>query len=693
MDTRLVSFAGLLVVLGFTSPNLHAQKLAVGTPSKELTIEQLLVRVPADAAWQDLAPNLQTAFEEHAMSLLIQDRKSWGLNGLQRKADLLFSDPTAAMKENIDRILSITYASEAPRGFSMARDVKSADLRRALIRIYLSITDDRGYMLSNHPDFMGWDGMPVKELQLLDHEHDAAMAIWSRETEDALHRIPEGALSPLEKALRAKSYFATRAEKHFDSPALAVNGSMGGYSNLYALSPEKRPFTSDSALLSAYNASMFSTFREVNRGTADAFLYDYESEFNREWLKSQGMPETLVNNVLKLGNLFRTRVQALPDASLHCTIFSPSQRDENWDAFTARQISNADGSETMQSYAKLFEGTAARRLLGTQAIGRQTLERLFPDGSPDLTSEQRSRVVDKLMQETRPAMMMETLIVSLDQITGSSTASAKLKDAISKQPVVGGGYSAGQSVRDDDKARINDMWTKIRAFIKREYSGYRVDIAALIPAEPIIVTTGQNQFTVGGQVNLSLGTAWNLASYSSTMMHEIKHAIDQKSHAAVEGAAWEGAATSIERQVWPIFIEEAMAEQAVLLPVARLTTEIDNVRFTATTDATLKILLRESCNADESDTIAYAEQIVRNYGYSDPSILRLRSRRAHRSTQYLEYDYGLVMYSDLLAYLQNAIGSMPRVDAYLLQACALPSPKRDQATVDDLKGCIRDRKS
>ena len=220
-----------------------------------------------------------------------------------------------------------------------------------------------------------------------------------------------------------------------------------------------------------------------------------------------------------------------------------------------------------------------------------------------------------------------------------------------------------------------------------------MDIATLIPAEPIIVTTGQNQFTVGGQVNLSLGTAWNLASFSSTLMHEIKHAIDQNSHAAVEGAAWEGAATSIERQVWPIFIEGAMAGQAALLPAARLKTEIDNVRFTATTDATLKIFLRESCGNDEPDTIAYAEGIVRGYGYNDPEVLRLRSRRAHRSSQYLQYDYGLAMYTELLSFLQNGVGPAPRVDAYLLQACGLPNPKKEQATIDDLGACIRDRKS
>jgi len=128
------------------------------------------------------------------------------------------------------------------------------------------------------------------------------------------------------------------------------------------------------------------------------------------------------------------------------------------------------------------------------------------------------------------------------------------------------------------------------------------------------------------------------------------------------------------------------------LPVARLKTEIDNVRFTATTDATLKIFLRESCGNDEPDSIAYAEDIVRSYGYNDLDVLQLRSRRAHRSSQYLEYDYGLAMYIDLLTYLQNGVGATPRVDAYLLQACRMPSPNKNKATIDDLKSCIRDRK-
>jgi hypothetical protein len=512
-------------------------------------------------------------FLERASLVLLRDRQTWGLSGLKRKENLLFSAPTPAMAENIDRILSVTFASELPGGFQMERDIQNAGLKRLLIRIYLVITDDRGYMLANHPDFKVWDGMPVKELQLLDHEHVMAMAIWQQRTEDGLRKIPDNKLSPLEKAVRAKSYFKTRAGKYFDRPAVAINGSMN-YSNLYKLPLEQHPFPSDAALLDAYNASMFTEFREVNVGTLDAFMYDYESEFNQEWLKKQGMSDKLVKNVLKLANLFRTRTQELPAKSSRCTSFLLLRG-------TRIGMRSQRCTETLQSYAKLFGDIAERRLAATQAVGRQTLERLFPDGSPDLTLEQRMQVTEKLLHETRPAMMMDTLLSSLDEVTGTAAASTKVKDAIAKQPTVGGGYSPEQPVRDTDKTQILDMWNKIRAFIKREYSGYRVDIAALIPEEPIIVPTGQNQFTISGQVNLSLGTAWNLASFSSTLMHEIKHAIDQNSHAAVEGAAWEGAATSIERQVWPIFIEEAMAGQPALLSVARLKTEIDNVRFTA----------------------------------------------------------------------------------------------------------------
>src|ERR1700761_8764645 len=54
--------------------------------------------------------------------------------------------------------------------------------------------------------------------------------------------------------------FQTRAGKYFDKPAVAVSGSLN-YSDLF-----KVPFGDRAALLDAYNASMFSEFREVNIG-------------------------------------------------------------------------------------------------------------------------------------------------------------------------------------------------------------------------------------------------------------------------------------------------------------------------------------------------------------------------------------------------------------------------------------------
>jgi hypothetical protein len=146
----------------------------------------LLSQVPDGATWQDLTSDLRTDFQKRASALLVRDRQSWGLSGLQQKEDLLLSALTPAMTENIDRILSVTYASDLTGGFKMARDVENVDFKRLLIRVYLAITDDRAFMLYNHPDFKGWDGMPVKELQLLDQEHVKAVAIWQQQTEDRL---------------------------------------------------------------------------------------------------------------------------------------------------------------------------------------------------------------------------------------------------------------------------------------------------------------------------------------------------------------------------------------------------------------------------------------------------------------------------------------------------------------------------
>ncbi|HEX8833423.1 MAG TPA: hypothetical protein VF719_04445, partial [Abditibacteriaceae bacterium] len=125
--------------------------------------------------------------------------------------------------------------------------------------------------------------------------------------------------------------------------------------------------------------------------------------------------------------------------------------------------------------------------------------------------------------------------------------------------------------------------------------------------------------------------------------------------------------------------------------IAQLVTAVDNVRITATTDATLKIFLRPK-GSGTPNSFEYAKQIVAGYGYTDEQTLNLRAQRANAGTQYLQYDYGAVMYMDLLAYLQAGVGPTPRVDAFLLQACRMPSPKKNQASIDRLVAQIKARK-
>ncbi|MGO7038432.1 hypothetical protein ACCS60_08705 [Rhizobium acaciae] len=655
------------------------------------SIAELLKDVPDDVSWQTLEPSTKAALEERARIALEKERQAWGLAGLAAKRKTLLEAPTPAMTENINTVLAFVYNSELSNGFDLARDVQNADLKAALINIYLATVASRGFLIYNHPEFKGWDGLPIHELPLVDDEGWKASSAWLQRTEDDLRQIPPASLTPLESAFLEKSYFSTRAGKFPDKPPLGTQGAME-YAGLYSKPASVRPIPDDATLLEAYNASMFSEFRDFDVGTLDAFWFNYDTEFKLPALKAEGMSNELAATVLKLGKLYLTRTQGNPDKDRRCTIYSSEERNSFWDSFTAGQISNADGSESIEEYQVSYRDVAAKRLSEMRELGSLTLERMFPDGSAELSASQRSEVTKRLLFETRPAKMMDTLITSLDEVTGSKAASQKVLDAANQQPTVGGGYVPDEEVRASDRAEIMKMWDKLRAYIKAEYSGYRLDIAQLIPVAPIIQTSGDYQFTGGGKVTLSLGSKQNLASFSSTFMHEMKHAIDQNSHAAVEGAAWEGAATSVEHQVWPIFIEKAMADQLPLLPIARLKTAVDNVRFTATTDATLSVFLRETCGANEPNTIDFVKEIVRSYGYDEPDTLTLRSRRAHRSTQYLMYDYGLAQYTKLLAYLQNAIGPATRVDAFLLQACKMPSPNADQATIDNLRACISERK-
>jgi hypothetical protein len=654
-------------------------------------LQEVLQQIPTEATWQSLSDEQRRQLEAHAALVVDRARRDWGRDGLSAKERALLTEGTPAMRENIDRVLSVTFAADLPGGFTFDRDVVHPELRHGLIGVYLIKMNDRAYHLFDHPEFRGWDGLKMVDLPILDHAQRKDLAAYAAAVEARLRAIDESRLSPTERALRGKAFFATRAVKHLAEPPVGPAGSFE-LAAMYGWAPERRPYTDDRTLLDAFNASMFATLRDVNRGTLQSFMLNYESEFDKTILEEYGLPTGLVESVLKLGTLYRTRVFAHPDRDRRCTIYAPEERAAAWDAFTASQISTADGQESMASYAAGFSKVAQSRVPEMRRLAVDVIDRAFPKGSKMLTDAQRAVVMAEIGAETRPAAMLTTLYSALDRATGSAVASDALKAAVEDQPMVGG-YEDGESLRQTDATAIDEMWQKARVFIIANYSGYDVDLAALIPARAKISTVSETAFALGGEVNIGLKTAFNKASLYSTVLHEIKHAIDQKSGRAVEGAALEGGATSVERQAWPRFIREAMAKEAVHLPLALLITAIDDVRLTATTDATLQRYLRSSCRADEPDTVDFVKQIVASYGYSDPDVLSLRSQRAHDHTQYLEYEYGLVSYLDTMSFLEKAIGGQVKVDAFLLQACGLPSATKSQPHADRLAACVKNRRA
>ena len=669
---------------------------ACGSQSREqdtplLPLEELLAQVPSDATWQTLSEPQRQQFERHATLVVERDRRNWGREGLAAKERVLLADRTQAVRENIDRVLGVKFSAELPGGFSLQRDVVNSDLANLVIGVYLIEMSGRAYLLYNHPDYRGWDGQKLTELPILDDIERKDLAAYANGIEARLRSLDDARLTPTERAVRDKSLFTTRAVKHLADPPAGPWGSFD-LAAMHSWPVDRRPYTVDSALLEAYNASMFAKLREVNKGTLGSFMFNYETEFDKTVLEEYRVPPGLVAAILKLGNLYRTRTFAHSDRDRRCTIYSAEQRAAEWDRFTAEQISNGDGQESMESYAEAFSTLAQARVPAMRELALDVVNRAFPPASGMLTEAQRTKVADQIAAETRPAAMLDTIYTALDQATSSTKASAVLKAAAKDQPMVGG-YTEGQPLRQQDADAINEMWGKARAYVVKNYSGYDVDLAPLIPARAKISTISEGAFALGGEVNIGLKKALNRASLYSTVLHEMKHAIDQTSHRAVEGAALEGAATSVERQVWPHFIVDAMAAEAGRLPLALLITAIDNVRFAATTDATLKVYLRKSCEDGQPDTVDFVKQIVASYGYTDPDVLALRSQRAHNSTQYLQYEYGLVSYTDTMSFLQRGVGGGVKVDAFLLQACGMSSARKSQAHVEKLATCVKNRRA
>jgi hypothetical protein len=699
---RLLGIASLLTLLALPAAGCSTET----EPSDNLTsdvssapLSNVIASVPPGTPWNDVPQGVKARLESHAKKTFARADREWGARGMAEKIQVVATSATPAMTENYDRILKFILAADVPEGFKPSTDIANAQLRTELQRFYVVYCAERRHVLiGTNPEFKDWDGQPVKDFLVRDAATADAQKALAAEVIKKLRAIPAASLSDVERAIVRKTVLVGRQLEE-GSTGFNLGGNdtrqtgtapsfLFDVVTQFAMG-DKGVFTNAEAVLETVNAHALQSFLHMNKGTIDTFAWDFESYVDPTWLSGSGMdPKSdVAKQYLALAGWWKDRMVASPDAAKSCTLYTPAERAHLWNAITADNLANEDGTSTLESYAGSYKNVAAGRLADIKTVAVKALESVFATRTDLVDDSQLAQVKGIVEKETRPAAMVTAMVTALDQVTGKSDASAALTKQMESLTMIGG-YKEGETLREADKATVLQMWEQVRGYVKTRYAGRPVDISALMPAAPI-VTTGDGAFAGSdGNVTVGLANAYKKSTLFAVLLHEAKHAIDYNSHASVQGAAWEGAAVVAEDMVAAPMIAQLMASDPNL-PLYRLGTAVDDVRLTATTDATLKVLLRTSCGAGEPDTIALAKEVVQGYGYTDPDVLTLRSRRAHMGTQYLSYDLGYVLYNDLLKWLGAQVPNAPvTIDPMLLQACGMPSPNQDAAAVAKLKGCL-----
>jgi hypothetical protein len=215
------------------------------------------------------------------------------------------------------------------------------------------------------------------------------------------------------------------------------------------------------------------------------------------------------------------------------------------------------------------------------------------------------------------------------------------------------------------------------------------------------VTTGNNSETKAdtGDMFIGVGTERSKMEYYSLLLHELRHAVnyawqakapDKSKVGSDMGFAIEGSGVAAEALLLEPFLKQVLKNDLAYALYA-LDYGIRDVRFVATTDATLQRYFRSSCSGTNyANSIDFTKNIAVSYGLTGVLADNL-ALRAHAGTQYFQYIWdGEQVVADI-AYLQHQVdpSGRRRVDPYVLFACGLNTPRRDTKYVEALKACMK----
>jgi hypothetical protein len=686
-------------------------------------VQALLKNIAIDTKWAELPAATRARLREIADERLAAFRARWARGGLARKEAILLGCPTPEMTAAIDDFYRKGFGEYVAADFALAQ-LKSAAFARALVRNYLgTIAAKRAaltYLVGAFPN-RDWDGRSLFDsVRLPDRQALADIKQYNASVVRELRGFDRAALGEGEKHLWERVLFEARAQSvgafsgdsfgggDLESPCgiLALNNDvLRGY---VADGGRPRIFASDDEVLREINAIYLhgTALKWLDVGTFNAAISlalcnTPDDDVNR-FVGDPGR-DAVAKGILLLKHWWIERVAASPEARRRCTVYSAADRRDIWEAFSANQLFNNDGSSSLRTFRGKLDAYRDARISYYRAIASRALDRVFPDDTI-LAPAQRQRVRAALAGETAFGLLPATIAQALDgaQATTGGTAATAWNAAIAANVgTIGGDYADGAPVRAADAAAIDAMYRELASWLIARYRGYPIALAPLLRTLRVTATTDSNSGSdiATGDVRIGVGTRRSKLEYFSLILHELRHAVNYAWSAnAPEGAkvesdrgpAMEGAAVAAEA-----LLLEPFARQALGGELAYLLNALDygrrDARMIGTTEATLARFFRAGCSAaDAPDTLDFTRGIAARYGLA-PEVADAAARRAHVGTQYLQYISGGLQMLDDIADLQRRIDPAGRrtVDPFVLFACGLNNPRRDEAYVDALRACMK----
>ena len=676
-------------------------------PPEEPAVIELLAEIEEGTSWSDVPQEIKEGMESRADAYLERYRERWGREGITQIAQTVIDSPTPEIEANVDNFLTARY------GVTLSQ-ITQPTLVEILQKYYAATYASWRVMVYNYvlvngldaPQPLDWDGVSefddhrIPDAQVMGEQEAYASELASELAKLGvmdLTQVEANVVRDLNVHLEQLIRSTVTIQYGGDMQRTAYNGAYWSWDIMWTRDASGGgAYDTDEAMIEALNAYQAANLRGLkwhNVGSQLALVEDslpvllYSADiegFIGDPAQSEGAQQWIL-----LNEWFAERAAAHPDADKACTIYTASDREKIWRGFVADGL--VDGPPTLAAYQMTFEQYKTSLTDMFRSEIKVLVSDLLGAGTEtNLDEAQVTAIHEALDDVDEYASLLDAAYAAIDAQSGSSTASDRVRAQLGAFETVGG-YEDAEEVSPEDEAKIQAMWTQVRDFIIARYGGRRLDMEQALPQSVTVSNSNGSYATTDGEtvsVVIGVGLERTLVNHYSTMIHEAQHAINfNLDTSTVRGAFVEGAALYTEELVLPKFLNEIYADDPIKARLAVFNELNGKAWSLGVTDATLRTLLRESCDEGEPNTIELVTSLLSDVYHIAPDRLQYGAVRAHLGTQYLTYLYGNVAYSDLLQWMRSESG-IDELDPYHLLSCKMMSFDRTPEAVSDLQECL-----